>query len=254
VTLHVEVSGPADAPAIVFLHGIGASGWMWWQQVPAFPDHLRLTVDLPGHGRSRGTPWTSLEDTAELVADVIGARSATGRAHLVGLSLGGHVALAVLEHRPDVVDRAVISGVTAEPWPNRALLGPQAWLMAASLRSRRLLAGRARALGLPGPVQAAFVDNALAMSSPTYRRIVAEVAGCTLAAGLGAVEVPTLVVAGGRESDAIRRAVERIPAVMPVADGRIVPGVGHGWNVEAPDLFNATVRAWLEEPPPAPRQ
>jgi pimeloyl-ACP methyl ester carboxylesterase len=103
-------------------------------------------------------------------------------------------------------------------------------------------------------VQAAFVDNALAMSSPTYRRIVAEVAGCTLAAGLGAVEVPTLVVAGGRESDAIRRSVERIPAVMPVADGRIVPGVGHGWNVEAPDLFNATVRAWLEEPPPAPRQ
>jgi pimeloyl-ACP methyl ester carboxylesterase len=253
MALHAEATGPAAAPAIVFLHGIGAASWMWWQQVPAFADHLRLTVDLPGHGRSRETPWTSLADTAELVADVIGARTATGRAHLVGLSLGGHVALSVLEHRPDVVGRAVISGVTAEPWPNRALLGPMARLTAASLRSRRLLARRARALGLPEPVQAAFVENALAMSSRTYRRIIAEVAGCAVPAGLGAVEAPTLVVAGGRESDAIKRAVEQIPAVLPVAAGRIVPGVGHGWNVEAPDLFNATVRAWLEDPPPATR-
>jgi pimeloyl-ACP methyl ester carboxylesterase len=251
--LHAEATGPEDAPAIVFVHGIGAAGWMWWQQVPAFPAHRRLVVDLPGHGRSAGTPWTSLADTAERVAEVIVAQTATGRAHLVGLSLGGHVGLALLEHRPDVVDRAVLSGVTAEPWPNRALLGPLARLTAASFRSRRLLTRRARTLGLPAREQAAFVENALAMSSRTYRRVVAEVAGYAVPAALGAVEAPTLVVAGGRESDAIKRAVERIPAVLPAAAGRVVPGVGHGWNVEAPDAFNATVREWLEEPPPARR-
>jgi pimeloyl-ACP methyl ester carboxylesterase len=254
MALHAEDTGPTDAPAIVFLHGIGASGWMWWQQVPAFPGHRRLTVDLPGHGGSHETPWTSLADAAERVAGVIGERTATGRAHLVGLSLGGHVALTVLEHHPDVVDRAVISGVTAEPWPNRALLGPQVWLVAAALRSRRLLERRARALGLPEPARTAFVENALVMSSRTYRRVAAEVAGCAVPAGLAAVDAPTLVVAGGRESEAIKRAVRLIPAAMPVAAGRIEPGVGHGWNVEAPERFNALVRGWLVDPPPARRR
>ena len=33
--------------------------------------------------------------------------------------------------------------------------------------------------------------------------------------------------------------------MMPNAQGRLAPGLGHGWNVEAPDLFNAMVRAWI---------
>jgi pimeloyl-ACP methyl ester carboxylesterase len=32
--LHVEATGPEDAPAIVFVHGIGAAGWMWWRRPP----------------------------------------------------------------------------------------------------------------------------------------------------------------------------------------------------------------------------
>ncbi|MGY1636087.1 alpha/beta fold hydrolase [Geodermatophilus sp. SYSU D00742] len=44
-------------------------------------------------------------------------------------------------------------------------------------------------------------------------------------------------------------AVETVPSVLPAATGRIVPGVGHGGNVEAPDRFTATVRAWIEDSP-----
>jgi hypothetical protein len=36
-----------------------------------------------------------------------------------------------------------------------------------------------------------------------------------------------------------------IAALMPNAQGRLAPNVGHGWNVEAPSLFNATMRAWV---------
>jgi pimeloyl-ACP methyl ester carboxylesterase len=252
VSLGVEVTGPPGAPAIAFLHGVGASGWMWWRQVPAFADHLCLNVDLPGHGHSRDVPWTSLADTAGQVAALVRARTATGRAHVVGLSLGGHVALALLEHHADVVDRAVVSGVTAEPWPHRWAVAPQAWLTTAQLRSRRLVAAQARALGLPPEVQPAFTDAVRAMSPRTYRRITTEVAGYALPPSLRRVRTPTLVIAGGRESAAIRRAVDLVPATMPAATGRIVPGVGHGWNVAAPELFTATVRAWIEGSPPPP--
>jgi pimeloyl-ACP methyl ester carboxylesterase len=115
------------------------------------------------------------------------------------------------------------------------------------LRSRRLVAAQARGLGLPPHAQVAFVENVRAMTPATYHRVGAEVAGYRVPPSLAAVDRPTLVLAGGRESDSIRRAVRDIPALMPVATGRIVPGVGHGWNVEAPEEFNATVRGWIAD-------
>jgi pimeloyl-ACP methyl ester carboxylesterase len=246
VALYVEALGDPRGPAIVFLHGVGASGWMWWRQLPAFADHLCLNVDLPGHGRSSDVPWVSLAETADQVAALVGARSRTGTAHVVGLSLGGHVALELLDHHHDVVDRAVLSGVTAEPWPRRWLLGPQLRLTTAMLRSRRLVAAQARALGLPPEAQVAFAEGVRAMSPATYRRIGVEVACYRVPSSLATVVTPTLVLAGGKESEMIRAAVRVIPALMPRAAGRVVPGVGHGWNVEAAEEFNATVRAWTE--------
>jgi pimeloyl-ACP methyl ester carboxylesterase len=252
VSLHVETVGDPGAPAIVFLHGVAASGWMWWQQLPAFADHHCLNVDLPGHGRSRSLAWVSLADTAARVAALVRDRTRSGTAHVVGLSLGGHVALELLERHRDVVDHAVISGVTAEPWSRRWLLTPQLWLTTTMLRSRRLVAAQARALGLPPHAQVAFADNVRLMDPATYRRIGAEVAGYRVPPSLAAVDRPTLVLAGGKESDSIRRAVRVVPALMPAAAGRVVPGVGHGWNVEAPEEFNATVRGWIEGRGPGP--
>jgi pimeloyl-ACP methyl ester carboxylesterase len=246
VSLHVVATGDLNAPAIVFLHGVGTSGWMWWQQVAAFADYRCLTVDLPGHGRSRDVPWTSLADTAAQVAALMREKTDAGTAHVVGLSLGGYVALTLLERHPAAMDRVAISGVAAEPWPHRWFLGPQVWLTTTQLRSRRLLAAQARSLGLPPHAQAAFVENALAMSAQTYRRITDEVASYRVPRSLRAVENPTLVLAGSRESNLIRRSVEILRATMPAATGRVVAGVGHGWNVEAPGLFNATVRDWIE--------
>ena len=247
--LFAEVTGAPGAPAIVFLHGVGTSGWMWWRQVPAFADHRCLSVDLPGHGRSRDIPWISLADTAGLVAALIGEQTATGRAHFVGLSLGGQLALALLDRHPDAVERAVVSGVTAEPWLHRWFATPQAWLTTTLLRSRRIVDDQARSLGLPPEVHGDFAENVRVMRPRTYRDVYREIADYALPPSLGAVAAPTLVLAGSTESDVIRRAVETIPATMPAATGRIVPSVGHGWNVEAPDLFNATVRSWIEGSP-----
>ena len=58
MSLATQVSGPAGAPTILFLHGFGTSSWMWADQVEALSVDLRcVTVDLPGFGRSRAVPW-----------------------------------------------------------------------------------------------------------------------------------------------------------------------------------------------------
>jgi pimeloyl-ACP methyl ester carboxylesterase len=247
--LHVEESGNRRAPAVVLLHGIGAAGWMWWQQVAALADHHCLTVDLPGHGGSSVVPWVSVDDAAEQVADLIRSRTAAGRAHVVGLSLGGHVALSLLERRAEVVERVVVSGVTAEPWGHPLLVEAQLRLTSAMLRSPRAADAQARAYRLPPAQRDALAGSLQAMPPGTYRQVAREVSRYRVPATLAAVRTPTLALAGGNESELIRRAVGVVAGVLPAGEGRIAPDLGHGWNVEAPELFNATVRAWIAGTP-----
>ncbi|PFG39586.1 pimeloyl-ACP methyl ester carboxylesterase [Georgenia soli] len=247
--LQVEESGDRRGPAVVLLHGIGTAGWMWWHQVAALGDHHCLAVDLPGHGRSSAVPWVSLDDTAAQVAELMRRRTATARAHVVGLSLGGQVALSLLERWADVAERVVVSGVTAQPWGPRVLVEAQLRLTAAMLRSPRAVDAQARAYGLPPAQRDALAESLRVMSPATYRRIGREVSRYRLPPALASVPTPTLVLAGGDESELVRRAVADVAAVLPAGEGRIAPGLGHGWNVEAPDLFDATVRAWISGAP-----
>src|SRR5437879_8827825 len=62
--------GAADAPAIVFLHGLGSCADDWTWQIPAFErDHRLLLVDLPGHYRS---PLPAGPLSVDAMADAVG--------------------------------------------------------------------------------------------------------------------------------------------------------------------------------------
>src|SRR5262249_39446318 len=88
--------GASDAPAVLSLHGLGSSPDDWTWQVPAFePAHRLLLVDPPGPSRSP-LPGArlSVDGMAESVAGLL-ARLGEPPAHVVGLSLGGCVGLAL---------------------------------------------------------------------------------------------------------------------------------------------------------------
>lgn len=172
--------------------------------------------------------WVSLADTADHTAAIIQAHATNGRAYVVGLSLGGQIALVLLERHPNVVDRAVISGVTDAPMPNRALLNPQLWLMSFLLKRRWFVNMQARALPLSPDMQTAFTENLLAMSLRAYRRIWEEMVDFHVSPSLHLVNTPTLITAGGNETKSITQTVTTIPKLIPNAQGRLAPGLGHG--------------------------
>ena len=62
------------------------------------------------------------------------------------------------------------------------------------------------------------------------------------------VNAPMLVTVGQKEDLMMKRAARRLARTLP-AQAVMVPGVGHVWNLEAPDLFNETVRAWITDQP-----
>lgn len=257
MSLFVEESGKPSSPSIVFLHGVGASSWMWKQQIAALQDFHCMAIDLPGHGHSNQVEWHSFDDTTAQLAAIIRRRCEQGRATVVGLSLGGYLGLLLAAHHADVTARIVISGVTAQPMPNRALLPVQLFVLDKVWNRRWFSKMQARALGLSGEQEADFVWAMRAMSMDAYRRIGREAVDFVLPPALTDSSIPTLVVAGGNESAIIKDAVTTIAETMPNGVGAIVPAVGHGWNIERPDVFSAMIRAWITDgslPPALHRQ
>jgi len=108
--LHIEARG--NGSPIVFTHGFARDGRAWDRQVAALAgDHLVVTWDLRGHGRSEDppAPYTREDALADLgtVVDRAVAEGG-GPAVLVGHSLGGYLSLAYTLERPETVAGLVL--------------------------------------------------------------------------------------------------------------------------------------------------
>ena len=248
MALYIQQTGKTSAPAIVFLHGVGTSGWMWQRQIAALSNFHCISIDLPGHGKSNHVEWQSFAKTAEHVAGVIRENARDERAHIVGLSLGGYVALALMNHHKSV-ESAIISGVTAEPMPNRIFLKPQLWLTRILFNRDGFANSLAKRYGLSTDDATVLKENLRAMSMETYRQIMEEAVVFSVPQGLQHNTIPALIVAGGNESEIILKSLKDIPEHVPHTQGYLAPGYAHGWNIEAPTLFTEMIQAWIARTP-----
>jgi pimeloyl-ACP methyl ester carboxylesterase len=118
--------GPRDAPAIVFVHATRLSRSQWWPQFRRLSARYRcVAVDLPGHGARGDEPW-SIEAARDGVIAAIEAEAPSGRAVIVGLSLGGFVAIEVADAVPQRVAGLVLAGCSGEAFGTMEL--PFRWL------------------------------------------------------------------------------------------------------------------------------
>ena len=108
-----EYGASSGAGAIVLLHGY-ASSIEWWADVaPKLAEETGrrvIAVDLVGHGGSE-SPLDSDAYGAQGQALAVGRALAAVKADdvvLVGHSMGGHIATAVAQREPDLVDRVVV--------------------------------------------------------------------------------------------------------------------------------------------------
>jgi pimeloyl-ACP methyl ester carboxylesterase len=242
--LAVREAGPAGAPPVVLLHGVGTSGWMWRRLVEDVGTDLHLlVVDLPGHGESAGRPWVSLDDTVAAVAGLVGDRLPGCRAHLVGLSLGGYVATELAARHAARVASALVSGVNVLPFPRPRLMRVAGRLMAPVMTTTPLLRANARALGVPPEDFAGYAAAARATARGTFLRVGGDLLEYRVPEAAAASATRVLAVAGDREQELIRRSLPLIAGAFPQGAARLVPGAGHAWNGEQPALFAELVRA-----------
>jgi pimeloyl-ACP methyl ester carboxylesterase len=244
VLLPYATTGVAVGPTVLLLHGVGTTSWMWRQLVTDLAQELRVvTVDLPGHGENARTPWTSMADTVRHVADLLRDVAPAGAAHVVGLSLGGYVALELAAEHPELVSTATASGVNVLPFPHPRLMRAAGRVLAPLMTTHVALRANARALGVPPEDVAGYAAAARSMAPGTFLVVGGELMDYALPAGAGRSTTRVLAVAGSEEQALVLQSLPRIAGAFPHGQARIAPGVGHAWNAQSPGLFAAMVVA-----------
>lgn len=126
-----DAAGPPDAPLIVFIHGTRVTRASWRAVIARLQDTYRcVSLDLPGHGGRADEPFTmnAAADVVERALDDAGGGSAV----LVGLSLGGYVAMETAARAPQRIRGLVLAGSSAEPsGPVAAAFRLFAWALGA---------------------------------------------------------------------------------------------------------------------------
>jgi pimeloyl-ACP methyl ester carboxylesterase len=247
--MFVRESGCVDSPSIVFLHGNGTSGDMWKAHVGALSEYHCLAPDLPGYGMSNQQQWVSLEETADEVIEIIHSHTQSAKAHIVGLSLGGSVALVLLSRAPDLVDHAIIDGAGVLPLPGLPFIKVGFHLLQPFLHTGFVIRTLAQAMKIPEADYHDFKNGMLAMSRPSFTRSFIQALSLRQSPKLEHVTPPVLFVAGEAEPQAVKQSNVTLANTMPNAQCRVAPNMSHAWLAEAPDLHIRMVRAWLCDQP-----
>ena len=242
-----DVDGPTGAPAIVFVHGSVLARQSWYPQVARLRDSYRcISVDLPAHGALADVPF-SLEAAVDGVIEAIDAE-AGGRAVVVGLSLGGYVAMAVAERSPERVRGLVIAGASREP-SGVSALGFRAFALALRVLPRRVIRRlNARLVRTRLSSEEAVAVGAGGTWMEGGSRGVSTLAGRGFRKMLLAYGGPILAING--DLDLVFRFGERrFLRGVPRVTTRRLRWTTHLSNLDRPEEFTAAVRSFVASLP-----
>jgi 3-oxoadipate enol-lactonase len=245
-----DLAGPVGAPGVLLLHSIGTTRDLWEAQARELASSYRvIRYDARGHGGSSAPAGDyTLE---QLGGDALAVLDAVrvGRAHVVGLSLGGLTAMWLGVHAPARVGRLVLANTaarvgTAERWVERI--------------------AQVRAGGMAGIVEPTmmrwFSDSFRAQQPATvdaYRVMLAGCspigyAGCCAALrdadvrdAITGIAAPTLIIAGDQDQATTLADAEGMRSRITGATMVTLPAA-HLSNLEQPTAFTEAVRQFLE--------
>ena len=238
-----DSAGPEDAPAIVLIHGAVVTRKMWLPQLRGLCDEFHVIApDLPGHGALANTPFT-FESAADVLSDLI-QQEARGRALVVGLSLGGYVAMELANLSPHQVAGLVLSGSSLNF--QGALAGYLkfvSWLMQRGwLKMKREQAEqKVRRMFPPALADAADAQLQAGVYPGPLGASYAGMAGRDFRAILGRYPGPSLILNGEKDS-ASRRGENKFASTARQGSVQTILGAGHACNLDQPEKYNQAVR------------
>ncbi|WP_026116461.1 alpha/beta fold hydrolase [Nocardiopsis valliformis] len=242
---------------VLFIHGHPFDRTMWEPQVRALAGRGYRTIvpDLRGYGRSTVVPGvTSMDALARDLAAFLDHLQ-LDVVNVVGLSMGGQVALELYRLFPDRVDSLTLAATNPMPETEQGRLSRKR--MAARLREEGMR-GYADEM-LVGMMTAENVRELPAVADHVRAMMYAAPPEGAAAAQLGRAErpdhtlllkrisAPTLLVVGQHDGFTPPEGAELMHVQVPDSVVEIIEGAGHLPNLERPDRFNEVLRRFLEQ-------
>ncbi|MBR8743283.1 alpha/beta fold hydrolase [Nocardiopsis sp. MG754419] len=241
---------------VLFLHGHPLDRTMWEPQVRALAGRGYRTIvpDLRGYGSS--TDAAAAASLADFARDTTALLDHLGLdvVNLVGLSMGGQIALEMYRLFPDRVDSLTLVATDPRPESDRGRLrsGPTAappreerprghaddglvgLMTGDNIRDLPEVADHVRAMMDAAPPEGTAAARSGRARSPDHRPL------------LKRISAPTLLMTGRHDAFTPPEAAEFMHVRIPDSVVEIIEGAGHLPNLERPDRFNEVLRRFLE--------
>lgn len=257
IRLHYEIGGAGDP--VLLIAGLSMPGVMWGPQVKALGQHFRvITFDNRGVGET-DLPPEPVYTMAQLADDAAALlrELKLGRAHVVGVSMGGTIAQELALRHPQLVRSLVLVSTWAKA-DARFIRVIESWT---SLASRVPIDERYRHVFFPWVFSPAFFEKkdnvetafrgAMASVHQTKAEAIERQArgivawNGTRVARLGAIKAPTLVVAGKDDILTPPDFARALARLIRRARLSLLPG-GHLLMLEHADAFNRALLRFLK--------
>ena len=203
----------------------------------------------------------SIQTSAEQLAELIRTKAHGGKAVVVGLSEGAQVGVALLKLAPELVERALLSSALVRPMPGMGWLTPS--LVALTYRTSVaplkhmdwwIRLNMQYSAGVPDAYFQQFRQTFQGLTESGFTNLMIENLRFRLPNGLTHIPTPTLILVGQHEYAAMRESARDLAKALPNAQAyevihaqKMSVAQEHNWNLTAPELFTATVRAWMAD-------
>jgi pimeloyl-ACP methyl ester carboxylesterase len=253
--LRVAYERAGSGPPLVLLHGyVGDANTVWRHQLDDLSrDFTVVAWDAPGAGGSSDPPETfGMSGYAGCLAGFLAALGLE-RPHVVGLSFGGALALALLDRHPGVPRSLTLvsayAGWAGSLSPHIANARVEQARMLSELSADEFvhtLLPTMFSAAVPKETTAAF-ERSMRTFHPIGFRAMARAAAEDLRHVLPRVNVPTLLVYGDRDVRAPLPVAHAMHAAIEGSRLVVLDGAGHVCPVEAPERVGAELRRFLAD-------
>jgi 3-oxoadipate enol-lactonase len=252
---HLAYETAGTGPCVVLIHGFTLDARMWDDQFEVLTQRYRvMRYDMRGFGQSAipdGTGYTPAADLKALLEYLL-----IDSAAILGLSLGGGVALDFAVNYPESTRALILVDAMVDGWAWSAEWTEESRAVWMAARESGTASAKERWLAHPlfRPArQKPDVARRLA-------RMVADYSGWhwhnkdprqhprpSTMQRLAGITAPTLIMVGEQDVADFRALADAFARDIPHSRKVVMPGVGHMANLEDPEQFNALVRNFLDD-------
>lgn len=248
--LAYRTDGALDRPWIVLVNGLATDHRLWDLQIPSLADNFRIMrFDARGHGASSSTPAPFSLDL--LLSDLVGLmdHAGVGQAHIVGLSLGGGVAIGMALTHPGRVSSVICCDARADApppyvagWKSKITTVRQHGMAAVVDETlARWFTESALSASANQNIIELAKDMILTTSIEGYCGCAAALTGLDYLGRLPTLSVPAYFIVGASDTTAPPQIMSKMAEIVPRSRLDVIDSAAHLPNLEQPAAFNASL-------------